>query len=260
MVSISIIIPTHNRAQILEEVLNALEEQTYSPEKFEVLVCSDGSTDNTEEVVRRRHRPFPQQYFETGIHEHFAAAVARNIGLKHSRGDLLVFLDDDRVPARNFLEVQAQAHQQSWSCGPIVAYGPRLGPASIGSLDVPYPSSEDPRWKGVAHWFEDFENAPWQWATTAALSVHRMVATAIGGFNEEFSMYGFEDTDFAYRLYRYGCRFFFIPKLITIHRSHINNEELMEKMEALNITRRQFFELHPGAELQTSFLNGSFEV
>lgn len=92
MISVSVIVPTHNRANTLQELLNSLSVQTYSANHFEVLVCSDGSTDNTEDIVSNMHTRLSLRFFETNIFHRFAAAAARNIGIQQSNGELIVFL------------------------------------------------------------------------------------------------------------------------------------------------------------------------
>lgn len=108
MTTVSVIIPTWNRATSLECAVRSALTQTHPP--LEVLVCDDGSTDNTEQVVRsigdsrvvwcpgeRAGRP----------------AIPRNRGIRASRGEWLAFLDDDDVWLPEKLAIQLERLQVS---------------------------------------------------------------------------------------------------------------------------------------------------
>lgn len=91
---VSIIIPTFNRAQILAEQLASIKEQTYK--NFEVVVCDDGSTDNTYNVVdeARKLYGYPIKYINTKDEKKYGLAKARNLGLIEAIGDIVVLCDD----------------------------------------------------------------------------------------------------------------------------------------------------------------------
>lgn len=86
---VSIIMPTFNRAGIIEEAIQSVLEQDYP--NWELIVCDDGSTDNTREVVSRfgRDRIHYLQLPRSG------AATARNRGLARARGEIIAYLDSD---------------------------------------------------------------------------------------------------------------------------------------------------------------------
>lgn len=97
---VSVIIPTRNRASLLERCLAALTRQSISRSDFEVLVLDNDSTDATATVAEsfrgqltltRRFAP------EIGLH------VGRHEGAKHAKSDLLVFADDDIEPEPTWL-------------------------------------------------------------------------------------------------------------------------------------------------------------
>ena len=87
---VSVIIPTHNRDQLILRAVNSVLCQTYR--KFECIIIDDCSNDDTEKniksindirIVYLRHKK--QKY----------ASGARNTGIKHAKGELIAFLDDD---------------------------------------------------------------------------------------------------------------------------------------------------------------------
>lgn len=93
---VSVVIPTYNRAGYLREALASVFAQTLPP--WEVIIVDDGSTDNTEQVIRDAARSvkFCQQ-------AHKGVAEARNLGLENASGDLIAWLDSDDLWEPDFL-------------------------------------------------------------------------------------------------------------------------------------------------------------
>lgn len=89
MPTISVIIPTHNRARLLVEAIQSVLDQTYAD--FEVLVVDDGSTDDTADVVRGLTDPRIRYLYQ----DHGERSMARNRGMAEARGAYIAFLDDD---------------------------------------------------------------------------------------------------------------------------------------------------------------------
>ncbi len=87
---VSVIIPAYNAARFIGEALDSVRAQ--SVREVEVLVVDDGSTDGTEDCVRRR---CPEARLFTQANQ--GAAVARNTGLDHASGEWIAFLDSDDV-------------------------------------------------------------------------------------------------------------------------------------------------------------------
>lgn len=88
--TVSVIIPTHNRAESIEAAIRSALEQTLSD--IEVIVVDDGSTDATTAVLSAIVDPRLQILTQT---KNAGAAAARNIGLRVARGRLIAFLDSD---------------------------------------------------------------------------------------------------------------------------------------------------------------------
>jgi len=89
---ISVIIPTYNRAHLIGRAIKSVLNQTY--QDFEVIVVDDGSTDNTQEIIKK----FQEQ--DKGVrnirHEkNNGSAAARNSGIKAAKGEYIAFQDSD---------------------------------------------------------------------------------------------------------------------------------------------------------------------
>ena len=122
-IPLSLVIPTRNRPESLDQILNNLSGQTLPAAKFEVIVVDDGSTPAIDEAglrakfalnlrVLRRNAPH-------GAHQ------SRADGARIAVGSRVLFLDDDVLPASNVLAEHA-ADVGHFSVGPIFY---RLGPA-----------------------------------------------------------------------------------------------------------------------------------
>ena len=104
--TVSVIIPTYNRKDMLRDTLNSLARQTYPNECFEVIIVDDGSTDGTQEIEGERF-PFTLRYFRQSNQ---GATVARNFAARQSRADILAFLDDDILVEPDYLTFLIHEH------------------------------------------------------------------------------------------------------------------------------------------------------
>lgn len=88
--SVSIIIPTYNRAHLLKRAVGSILNQTYRD--FELIIVDDGSTDNTAEVVKS----FDDSRLRyIALEENRGASAARNAGIAQAKGDFIAFQDSD---------------------------------------------------------------------------------------------------------------------------------------------------------------------
>ena len=95
--TVSVIIPTYNRAHLVGRAIKSVLEQTY--QDFELIVVDDGSTDNTKEVVKG----FNDKRIKYILHEkNKGATAARNTGIKAARGEYIAFQvsDDEWLPVK----------------------------------------------------------------------------------------------------------------------------------------------------------------
>jgi glycosyltransferase involved in cell wall biosynthesis len=87
---VSVVVPCYNQAHFLGEAIESVLAQSYP--RFEIVVIDDGSTDNTSEVAGRYRGVRCIRQDNQGL------SAARNSGLRHSKGEYVVFLDaDDRL-------------------------------------------------------------------------------------------------------------------------------------------------------------------
>ena len=89
--TLSVIIPTYNRKDILRESLTSLFNQTLSSEKYEIIVIDDGSIDETGDMVKELipKSPVILKYFRQ---ENKGPASARNLGILNAQGKIILFI------------------------------------------------------------------------------------------------------------------------------------------------------------------------
>lgn len=221
---LSVIVPTYNRAPLLTQTLLSLTRQRIAPHHFEVLVCDDGSSDDTAEVVESFSDQLDVRFF-TSPHEGFRAGRMRNIGVAHARGEISVFVDSGIVLHSGCLDGHLAAHRQADGpaavCGYVYGFAPDPADAeefrsTVDLTDADramYRLGASGRWPDVreffyGHYGDDFGDlpAPWLVYWTVNASARTAQIRSVGGFDEAFQGWGGEDLDLGYRLYLDGAR------------------------------------------------------
>ena len=95
MVKVSVIIPSYNEEKDIGDTLKSLKKQSF--QDLEVIVVDDGSTDKTREIAKKEGAVVIEQ-------NHKGPGFARNLGVKNSKGSILVFVDSDMEFEKNYLK------------------------------------------------------------------------------------------------------------------------------------------------------------
>lgn len=105
MGKISVIIPTHNRAELLPRAVRSVQNQTRAVD--EIIIVSDGSTDNTEETVNALAEQ-DERIHLIAYHPGRNGNYARNRGIEAATGEFIAFLDDDDewLPRKTELQME----------------------------------------------------------------------------------------------------------------------------------------------------------
>ena len=93
MTRISVIIATHNRADLLSIALESVARQTLDPTRYEVIVVDNASTDKTAALVKQMSTGMPQLRYIA--EERLGLSWARNAGLAAAQSPYVAYLDDD---------------------------------------------------------------------------------------------------------------------------------------------------------------------
>jgi GT2 family glycosyltransferase len=199
---VSIIIPTHNRCGHVVRAVEALMNQNYLHESYEVIVCCDRCTDGTEQALRCRfgNRIEVIQSSVPG------QSAALNKGWRRARGELAIMLDDEMEAAEGFITAHVTAHRANGKSKiAVTGYSP-----------VAFGREATPIIRQLAKSFEDYFqelDRPGHDSTPLDMlggnfSIPTAVLREVGGFNES---YPFQRCDFelAARLLENGYKFRF---------------------------------------------------
>lgn len=183
---VSVQICSHNRKNVLQVVLESLKDQTLPADRFEVVLVDDGSTDGTKEMAEGLNLPY---HLTVLRHEKNAGlSTARNTGLRACRGRVILIIDDDVIADPDLLRQHVLTHA---SYDKIVCNG------WVNHVSEPK-RPENPQFT-IADISTSFF-----W--TSNVSVKRRHLLAIGGFDEDFKEYGWEDQEVGLRLMALGLK------------------------------------------------------
>lgn len=206
--SASIVVPSRGGAQRLQILFKALSLQSVS--NFEVLIVVDGDIDDTEGLVSRFAATAPYTLKSIVFPENRGRAAALNAGFAQARGSVLIRCDDDLEPGPNFVAGHVSRHR-----------GTRNG--IIGLTTNRFPATPYARIYGnkadVQHRMEAVESPlDSQWRHWAAnVSVTRDLHELVGGYDERYRAYGWEDVDYGFRLKQAGIQVLIAPELTAVH-------------------------------------------
>jgi glycosyltransferase involved in cell wall biosynthesis len=197
---VSVIIPTHNRADLIDDaILSALNQ---SAAVHEVLVVDDGSTDATAELVRGYGDPVVLI-----TQDHHSAAAARNRGIAQASGEWIAFLDSDDVWTPSKLEEQLEYAAAHPACGLL-----HTGYYEFGDQKRVPPSA--PRFRNGEHAIDRLLVAE-DWICISSVLVR---SQAVAPFREWAA--SSEDIIFFADLIRAGVRFGYLHAPLVGHRVH----------------------------------------
>ncbi|HAP77357.1 MAG TPA: glycosyl transferase family 2 [Acidimicrobiaceae bacterium] len=198
---LSVVIPLYQGEAHLEELLEALEQQVSVP-PFEVVVADNGSTDAGPSIARSWSGRLPLRVVDASARR--GQSAARNLGAKAARYESLVFLDQDDVPATDYLARIGEALQTS----PVVAARMELTRLNVG-------------WRSTVRSLAQTESLasgpPYEWAYGGSLAMLRRAFFAVEGFDESITPAG-EDEDLCWRLQRAGFSLVFASQAVLHYR------------------------------------------
>lgn len=233
---VSVIIPTYNRSNLLYETLYSLKNQKINKENFEVIICDDGSTDDTKKVVDSFSKDMNLKYFYQKD-EGFRAARARNMGIKNSSGDICIFIDSGCIVGENFINEHISSHigEKDVVIGGVLGFDQFKNNNGDNILKL-YDRNDiegtierlkkaksydlrEPMYKKLGDCLKLWE-APWAVFWTGNVSVKKSFLDLCGGFDEWFNTWGGEDTELGINLYVNKGVYKLNRNLIAIHYPH----------------------------------------
>lgn len=233
----SIIVPTYNRANLLQYTLQSLQNQQMD-ESFEVIVVDDGSLDDTKDIVVTFEKEFELKYIYQPD-KGFRVARARNLGIALAEAPLCVFVDSSMILDPGC--VNAYIEQYHSATDPQVFIGYVLGfdqtddnlqqlqklinPARAKSTIqylISHPEFQDIRNPYYQKYQDNLADlpAPWLFFWTNNVAVPTDLLLQAGGFDENYNSWGVEDIDLGYALFQAGAQFTLVRDALSVHYPH----------------------------------------
>jgi glycosyltransferase involved in cell wall biosynthesis len=291
----SIIIPAQ-KPERFRLTLVSLLNQSFPTTDYEIIIIDDSGGKIGDSISRFRSQlaGYSWSYHLVGYNR--GRSVARNIGLRQAKGDIVLFFDDDMIASPTLIAVHDQYQRRGFSAvmegkpnntlsiwykgwfDSIALNSRKLildskNPHLIKYIDY---EPEDSRTKILILEPEDIiehfdrvytltythENKfhtlfgdeltelviPWISGGTSNLAVRRDLAIDVGGFDEDFVGWGFEDLEFEYRLHQVGTRFAMASSAVSFHQLHPRNWREMMRSSVQNYKR--FYQKHPNLIVQ----------
>lgn len=223
MTFISVVIPTHNRKDILKKCLKAFRDQTYPQDRYEIIVVDDGSTDGTKKMLEETSKEMANlRYF---IQEMGGPATARNLGIDKAKGPIILFTGDDCIPAKKLLEEHNRIHSKERNV------------AVLGHIDWHHDLEVTPfmEFVGKTHQFtfsmaeQERLNVTFSLFYTSNISVGKDMLIEAGLFDEDFRDAVYEDAEIGYRLWKLGLRIVYNRRALTYHHHPVTLEEYINR-------------------------------
>lgn len=234
MPDLSVIIPTLNNRATLHKTLLALFAQSLPPQRYEIVVLDDGSSDGTEGMIRTLASPVPVQYH---WQENRGRAAARNAGSRLARGRILLYLDSDIFATPNLLERHYRFYER------------QPGAIGVQGRTMVHPDSKVTPFMKTKELFPDLTHrnptnlSPYSFITRN-VSIRAEDLWAVGGFDESFPGYGWEDIELGLRLHAKGVRLFYDSGAIGYHYDVETLERTCKKLYQAGIGAVYFWRKH----------------
>lgn len=239
---ISIILATYNRADTLKKTLTRLLNQRGGD--FEIIVVDDGSTDHTEEMVKklqtpRSKLPAPNYIFQKNAGQ----AVARNRGVTEARGEILIFIDDDIWVQSGWLKAHIDFHQKHPEKEAIAVGQITWSPEAKNNRFMRWLASTGlmPNYDGV----KNGDQLDHRRFYTGNISLKRSWFDT-HQFSEKFRAYGYEDSLLGHQLVQSGAKIYYNQKALVHHHSFFQvSDYLPFRMRQIGNSARIFNHHHP---------------
>jgi len=200
MPEVSVVIPSFRGGRFLRESVASVQSQTF--EDWEIVIVLDGCEDDISDIEHNDGRIRVIRQGRRGV------SIARNVGVRNARSDLVAFLDDDdrMLPDRLRVQVDAMSHQKWGLCHTQFRFidenGEFIGPGN----------SKDAQYQGFLRGDGVF--------FLSSVMARKSAIQDVGGFNPLLSVG--EDIDLVYRIAR-EFSVVFIPEILAEYRRHGKN-------------------------------------
>lgn len=233
----SIIVPSFNRREEIGELLQSLTSINFPRERFEVIIADDGSSDGTSELVNT-HQKTTNLNIRMFRQDHLGPGAARNMGMKHAKGDFFIFVDSDCTVDHRWLA----AIDNGLSEQDADAFG---GPDS-------YRQDFPPLLKAINYSMTSFlttggirgskRRMGKFYPRSFNMGLSRQIYEKIGGFGD--LRHG-QDIEFSHRIIKSGARIVLIPDAIVFHKRRTSLRKFFRQVFNWGVARINLYKISP---------------
>lgn len=210
---VSVVLPVRNGERTIGDCLASILRNDYPPDRREVVVVDNASTDRTAEIIKR----YPVHYvYEARL----GRSAARNRGIEESRGEIVAFIDADCVASTQWLRQLTAGFEEygvSGVAGEILAFPPTTPAERYYAIQRARPQASA-------------VNRTRPYAVTANVAFRRETFDRIGGFDRRFP--SGQDMDFGWRFVDAGLKLVYRERAVVLHR---------HRPTGLSLFRQYFF-------------------
>lgn len=247
---LSVLLTAYTNEKIVPFAIEAIGAQTLDKDLYELIVIDDASRDGTYDVLRSLSQAYPMKLLRNETNH--GSAYSRNRAAAEAKHELIVFVQDDIIIERDFLEKHRTAHVALDDEKAVVA--------------------------GYTYWHPDLEKTPFMdyldegqqfdfgrfehthenehglipadrfLFYTSNLSMRADFFRSVGGFDEEFMAPGiaaYDDTELAWRMYKAGMQVYFSPSAKAGHLHQRTLESLCKRKYAEGLLSWKLQKKHP---------------
>ncbi len=277
---ISVILPAHNRKEMLKEVLYRLKDQSFPEDKYEIIVVDDHSTENIEACVldagpNFRYVKLP----ETG--KQFNASAARQFGAELATHPILAFIDSDIAVNKSFLWGIQWVHHNfdhTICLGYLSGYNlddqdyfhrlENISGKDSETINIIPDRSREPDLRSCIDNIQNLEE-PWRLCYTGNFSIPKTDFLKVGGFDLRFNGWGLEDLEFGFRCKEHELTWMFSRFVIGFHMTAFDEGTPRNPFKIKNPKKEDFQsyitnldrlkELHTGQPIIEQFYHQSLQ-
>ncbi|MEA3492896.1 MAG: glycosyltransferase [Candidatus Margulisiibacteriota bacterium] len=235
---ISIVIGTYNQKDTLEMVLRSFADQTIPPSDYEIVVIDSSSSDGTDQMMNHIKVPYSLKYL---VKENKGKSSARNHGVKEARSDIILLTDADMIAANDLLENHLIVHQQKKNASVEGATYNLKKKVTVDELNPNHPDVEP----YIKQHFRNGKKLKWSYFLSGNLSLKKDAFLRAGGFDEKFSIYGWEDIELGYRLKKMGVPLIYCAKAANYHYHFVSGEDMLKRKYRMGQSAAYFYRKHP---------------
>ncbi|MBN1543394.1 glycosyltransferase [candidate division KSB1 bacterium] len=237
--ALSVILPSRDRLEVLQQVLSALESQYRHDPVFEVVVVDDDSADDTYTWLRdfEEKSEMPIHAFRVAVHN---AGICRNFAVSHALGEYLLFLDADTLPNPGLVVSHLEFHRRPPAEKSVLMGGIIMADELQNTDQVRFIKWEIRTDKDAGR-----SQVDWSIYRTGNTSVSRSLFQEAGGFQTDFVEASLEDTELAYRLWKSGAKFYHDARIRAVHYHPMSLPDYLHKARIFGENAAKWYQKNP---------------